>query len=130
MFTTDGFLRTGDLVRRDDAGRLVVVGRIKDVVNRGGEKISVDEVEAHLVAHPAVRTAALVPVPDPRLGEKACAVIVARDAPPSLAEVHDFLRARGLAEFKLPDRLHVAPELPYTPVGKIDRRALARELTA
>ncbi|NLU78247.1 (2,3-dihydroxybenzoyl)adenylate synthase [Micromonospora sp. HNM0581] len=128
VFTSDGFLRTGDLVRRDDAGRLVVVGRIKDVVNRGGEKISVDEVEAHLVAHPAVRTAAVVPVPDRRLGEKSCAVIVARDAPPSLAEVHDFLRGRGLADFKLPDRLHVAPELPYTPVGKIDRRALAREL--
>ncbi|GIJ79603.1 2,3-dihydroxybenzoate-AMP ligase [Micromonospora phaseoli] len=130
VFTADGFLRTGDLVRRDAAGRLVVVGRIKDVVNRGGEKISVDEVEAHLVAHPAVRTAAVVPVPDPRLGEKTCAVIVARDAPPSLAEVHDFLRARGLADFKLPDRLHVTPQLPYTPVGKIDRRALAREVVA
>ncbi|MFV2101603.1 (2,3-dihydroxybenzoyl)adenylate synthase [Micromonospora sp. LOL_024] len=130
VFTAEGFLRTGDLVRRDAAGRLVVVGRIKDVVNRGGEKISVDEVEAHLVAHPAVRTAAVVPVPDSRLGEKTCAVIVARDAPPSLAEVRDFLRARGLADFKLPDRLHVTPQLPYTPVGKIDRRALAREVVA
>ncbi len=130
VFTTDGYLRTGDLVRRDPAGRLVVVGRIKDVVNRGGEKVSVDEVEGHLVAHPAIRTAAVVPVPDSRLGEKACAVVVARGTPPSLAEVRDFLRERGLADFKLPDRLHVTGELPYTPVGKIDRRALAREVAA
>ncbi|MDM4718667.1 AMP-binding protein [Micromonospora sp. WMMA1363] len=127
VFTADGFLRTGDLVRRDTEGRLVVVGRIKDVINRGGEKVSVDEVEAHLLAHPAVRTAAVVPVPDSRLGEKTCAVVVARDAPPSLAEVRAFLRERGLAEFKLPDWLHVTAALPYTPVGKIDRRALARD---
>ena len=72
-FTEDGFFRTGDLVRIDPEGRLIVVGRLKDVINRGGEKVSAAEVEAHLRAHPGVGDAALVAMPDARLGEKACA---------------------------------------------------------
>jgi 2,3-dihydroxybenzoate-AMP ligase len=125
VFTADGFLRTGDLARITPSGHLAVSGRVKDVVNRGGEKVSADEVEAHLLAHPRVRRAALVAVPDRTLGEKSCAVIVASGPAPTLAELKDFLAGRGLAEFKLPDRIEVVDALPQTNVGKVDKRALA-----
>lgn len=130
VFTTDGYLRTGDLARITPEGYLAVAGRVKDVVNRGGEKVSADEVEAHLVAHPGVRRAAVVAVPDRSLGEKSCAVIVASEPAPTLAELKEFLAGRGLAEFKLPDRLEVVESLPHTNVGKVDKRALLAALTA
>ncbi|WP_327039033.1 (2,3-dihydroxybenzoyl)adenylate synthase [Micromonospora maris] len=125
VFTPDGFLRTGDLARFDAEGRLVISGRIKDVINRGGEKVMADEVEGHLLAHERVRAAAVVPFPDRRLGEKTCAVIVADDPAPSLVELRKLLRDRGLADYKLPDRLEVVEALPLTNVGKVDKRALA-----
>jgi 2,3-dihydroxybenzoate-AMP ligase len=129
MFTADGYLRTGDLVRMTPGGQLVVEGRLKDVINRGGEKVSAEEVESHLAAHPAVREVAVVAVPEPTLGERTCAVVVARGTPPTLAQLKDFLLARGLAEFKLPDRLELRDALPHTNVGKIDKRAIRAELT-
>jgi 2,3-dihydroxybenzoate---[aryl-carrier protein] ligase len=127
-FTPDGFLRTGDEVRIDTAGRLVVTGRLKDIVNRGGEKISCDEVEAHLNAHPAVRAVAVVAMPDRVLGERSHAVVVPSGPAPKLAELRAFLTERGLAAFKLPDRLHVMASLPQTGVGKLDRRAVRQAL--
>lgn len=84
-----------------------------------------DEVEGHLLAHERVRAAAVVPFPDRRLGEKTCAVIVADDPAPSLVELRKLLRDRGLADYKLPDRLEVVEALPLTNVGKVDKRALA-----
>jgi 2,3-dihydroxybenzoate-AMP ligase len=128
VFTSDGYLRTGDLARLTAEGRLVITGRIKDVINRGGEKVSADEVEGHLAAHPKVRGAAVLPLADRRLGEKICAVIVPRDEPPTLAELRDLLRERGLADYKLPDRLEIVDSLPQTNVGKIDKRKLAAML--
>ncbi|GAA3734367.1 (2,3-dihydroxybenzoyl)adenylate synthase [Salinactinospora qingdaonensis] len=126
--TPEGFLRTGDLVRIDDEGRLVVEGRSKDVVNRGGEKVPAEEVEENLRGHPGVRDAAVLAIPDRALGEKTCAVIVAEGEAPALAELKDFLSGRGMAEFKLPDRLETVPALPYTSIGKIDKRALRAQL--
>jgi 2,3-dihydroxybenzoate-AMP ligase len=123
-FTPDGFLRTGDLVRLTHEGNLQVTGRIKDVINRGGEKIAPGEVEEHLRTHPAVRDVAVVPVPDPRLGERSCAVVVAAAAEPSLAELRAHLLARDVAEYKLPDRLELIDRLPLTKVGKVDKRRL------
>ncbi|MEV0005282.1 AMP-binding protein [Micromonospora sp. NPDC050980] len=128
-FTPDGLLRTGDLVRWTPTGELVVVGRIKEVVNRGGEKVPAGEVEEHLLAHPGVREVAVLAVPDRALGEKTCAVVVPHDAAPTLGELREFLTGRGLAGFKLPDRLQVRAALPYTGVGKVDKRALSAELT-
>lgn len=129
-FTADGFLRTGDLARFDAHGRLVVTGRAKSVVNRGGEKVSVEELEGHLSAHPDVRAAAVVPVPDATLGEKTCAYVVPYGTePPQLDALRKFLTARGLAEYKLPDRLETVDALPLTSAGKIDRRALSDRLT-
>jgi 2,3-dihydroxybenzoate-AMP ligase len=94
------------------------------VINRGGEKIAPGEVEEHLRTHPAVRDVAVVPVPDPRLGERSCAVVVAAAAEPSLAELRAHLLARDVAEYKLPDRLELIDRLPLTKVGKVDKRRL------
>ncbi|WP_280234824.1 (2,3-dihydroxybenzoyl)adenylate synthase [Nocardia cyriacigeorgica] len=126
-FTPDGFYRSGDLVRRLPSGHLMVSGRIKDVINRGGENISCDELEEHLLAHPAVRHAAAVGLPDPSLGEKVCAVLVVSGEMPTLVEIKTFLTDRGLATYKLPDVLRQAESLPITAVGKIDKKALQAE---
>ncbi|WP_068928421.1 (2,3-dihydroxybenzoyl)adenylate synthase [Planobispora rosea] len=126
-FTSDGFFRTGDLARRTETGHLVICGRVKDVINRGGDKVPADEVEEHLLAHPGVRAAAVVPVPDPYLGERTCAYIVADGQPPTLAEIGAFMRERGAADYKIPDRVVTVPSLPLTPVGKIDKARLRNE---
>ncbi|MEU6561327.1 (2,3-dihydroxybenzoyl)adenylate synthase [Nocardia nova] len=123
-FTPDGFYRSGDLVRLLPSGHLIVSGRIKDVINRGGENISCDELEEHLLAHPAIRHAAAVGLPDPALGEKVCAVLVIDGELPSLVEIKNFLTERGLATYKLPDILRQADALPFTAVGKIDKKVL------
>jgi 2,3-dihydroxybenzoate-AMP ligase len=127
LFTAGGFLRTGDLVRMTHEGRLVAVGRIRDVVNRGGEKVPVEEVEDHLRAHPSVRGVAVVAMPDRLMGEKTCAFVAAAGDPPTLDELRRFLAERGLAAYKLPDRLESIAALPLTTVGKVDRVALRAE---
>lgn len=127
-FTRDGFYRTGDLVRQMPSGHLVVEGRAKDQINRGGEKIAAEEVEHHVLAHPAVRDVALVAMPDEMLGERSCAFIVARGAPLSAKELNAFLRDRGLARYKVPDRIEWLDALPKTSVGKVDKKALRARL--
>jgi 2,3-dihydroxybenzoate-AMP ligase len=129
-FTADGFYRTGDRVRRTAEGDLVVVGRAKDQINRGGEKIASEEVEAHLLAHPDIVEAALVALPDRALGEKPCAFVVGRDTLPTTRALQAFLRGRGIADYKIPDRCIAIDALPRTPVGKIDKPALRRLLAA
>lgn len=129
-FTDDGFLRTGDLVRITAAGDLVVEGRTKDVVNRGGEKFTPGEVEDHLNEHPALREVVVVPVPDRVLGEKSCAVAVSVGPAPTLLELRVFLQRRGLAAFKLPDQLEFVDALPLTRFGKVDKPAVRRALAA
>ncbi|MFD7842290.1 (2,3-dihydroxybenzoyl)adenylate synthase [Nocardia sp. NPDC059764] len=124
-FTPDGFYRSGDLVRRLPSGHLIVSGRIKDVINRGGENISCDELEEHLLAYPGVRHAAAVGLPDAALGEKVGVFLVTEGELPSLAAVKTFLTERGLATYKLPDVLRQNDSLPVTAVGKIDKKALA-----
>ena len=129
VFTADGFLRTGDLVRLTPEGRLVVAGRVRDVINRGGEKVAPEEIEGHLLAHPGVREVAVLGLPDRVLGEKTCAVVVPREgAEPTLSSVKELLTARGVAGYKLPDRLAVVDSLPRTSLGKVDRRALREVL--
>lgn len=124
-FTPDGYYRSGDLVRRLPSGHLIVSGRIKDVINRGGENISCDELEEHLLAYPGVRHAAAVGLPDPALGEKVCVVLVTAGDLPQLAAIKAFLTERGLATYKFPDVVRQADVLPVTAVGKIDKKALA-----
>lgn len=130
-FTSDGFFKTGDLVRRLPSGHLIVEGRVKDVINRGGENVSAAELEEHLLTHPGIAAATVVGLPDERVGELVCAVIVAAAAgPPKLKELKAYLLERGLARFKHPDRLVVLDELPVTAVGKISKRDLVRRLLA
>lgn len=123
-FTADGYFRTGDLVRRRPDGSIVVVGRIKDVINRGGEKVPAEEVEEHLLTHPAIRDAAVVGVPDPVLGEKTVAFVILREEPVGPGAVKSFLRERGLATYKIPDRVVPIEEFPRTAVGKVDKVVL------
>ncbi|KPC71845.1 enterobactin synthase subunit E [Streptomyces sp. NRRL WC-3753] len=125
-FTPDGYYRTGDVVRRLPTGHLVVVGRIKDQINRGGEKVAAVEVEEQLLTHPAVTAAALVGVPDERWGERTVAFVVCDGDAPGVREVAAHLRERGLAGYKSPDEVVRVAGLPLTAVGKIDKAALAR----
>ncbi|MCD2197604.1 AMP-binding protein [Actinomycetospora endophytica] len=127
VFTPDGFYRTGDRVRRLADGNLVVEGRAKDQINRGGDKIAAEEIEDHLIAHPRVHDAAVVAVHDAFLGERSCAVVVLRgteDPAPSAADLRAFVRGRGVADFKVPDRVEFVDALPATGVGKTHRSDL------
>lgn len=122
---------TGDLGRLDAQGYLRVSGRLKDIIIRGGTNISAAEVEGHVVAHPAVAQVAVVPYPDERLGEKACAVVVpAPGTQPTLTDITDFLRTRDISLQKLPEKLVLVDALPMTATGKVQKfllRDLARE---
>jgi 2,3-dihydroxybenzoate-AMP ligase len=128
-FTSDGFYRTGDLVRLTPEGYLVVDGRVKDQINRGGEKVAAEEVENHLLAHPAVHDAAVVAIPDAFLGERTCAFVIPRGAPPAATALTAFLRERGLAAFKIPDRVEFIDAFPQTGVGKVSKKSLREALT-
>ncbi|WP_188262519.1 (2,3-dihydroxybenzoyl)adenylate synthase [Azospirillum tabaci] len=123
VFDAEGFYCSGDLVSLAPGGNLVVCGRNKDQINRGGEKIDAQEVEDLLAAHPAVSHAAVVAMPDALMGERSCAFVI---APPGTrpSELRRFLRGQGLADFKLPDRFVFVPDLPKTAVGKIDKQTL------
>jgi acyl-CoA synthetase (AMP-forming)/AMP-acid ligase II len=127
-----GVSRSGDLGRVDEAGYLRVTGRIKDMIIRGGLNISAAEVENHLLAHPRVAAVAVVAAPDRRMGEKACAFVVPRGEPPTLAELTGFLREeRRIAPQKLPEMLQIVDALPVTMTGKVQKfllRAQARAL--
>lgn len=127
-FTSDGFYRSGDLVRRTSSGHLMVTGRIKDTIVRGGENVAADDVEENLLAHPAVRQAAVLGLPDPDLGERICAALVVDGNELDLPAVRRFLADRGLATFKQPDEIRIVASLPVTAVGKIDKRTLLARL--
>ncbi|WP_319002852.1 salicylate synthase [Burkholderia anthina] len=124
-FTAAGFYRSGDLVRLTPDGNLIVEGRLKEQINRAGEKIAIAEIEKHLRAHPAIDDAVVVAVADPVLGERSCAFVIAPTGAPNLRELHHFLRERGLARHKLPDQIETADTWPLTKIGKVDRRRLA-----
>lgn len=127
-FDPDGFYRSGDLVRRRDDGYLVVTGRVKDVICRGGETIAAADLEEHMLSHSAIFSAAAVPVPDPYLGEKICAAVVFSGEPVSLAELNAHLDERGVAAHARPDMLVAMAALPTTPIGKVDKKAIARQV--
>ncbi|MER7754551.1 (2,3-dihydroxybenzoyl)adenylate synthase [Kitasatospora sp. NPDC097643] len=133
-FTADGFYRTGDLVRRLPSGHLVVEGRAKDQINRGGEKVAAEEIENHLLAHPAVHDAAVVSMPDPYLGERTCAYVVLRpehrERPPKGVELKRFVRQRGLADYKVPDRVEFVDAFPATGIGKVSKKELRAAIAA
>ena len=132
-FTPDGFYRTGDLasVREIGGQRYVSIeGRIKDVINRGGEKINAAEVELLLLRHPRITGAAAVAMPDPRLGERTCAYIVVHGEPLTMADIREHFMRLQVATFKWPERIEHLTEIPRTLVGKMDKKLLQADIAA
>lgn len=130
-FTPDGWFRTGDLVRVTPEGNVVVCGRVKDLINRGGEKISAAEIEVLVQEMPQVAEVAAVAMPDPYLGERVCVFVRTHPGHElTLDDVTAALTAKGLAFFKIPERLEVVDDLPHTPIGKPDKKALQELLVA
>ena len=131
-FDEQGYYRTGDIFEITGEGGhlLVYVDRAKDLISRGGYKVSAVEIESLLLSHPKVAAAALVGMPDDLLGERICAFVEPRrvDDPPTLEELLDVLRAQQVARFKWPERLEILAELPRNPVGKILKRTLRDQL--
>lgn len=131
-FTEDGWYRTGDLATLDDAGYLRITGRVRDVINRGGEKIPVAEIEQLLYRHPMIDDVALAAMPDPRLGERACAFVVpVPGASPTLAELTRYLDSCQVSKHYWPERLELLEAIPRNPVGKVQKFVLrdrARQL--
>jgi 2,3-dihydroxybenzoate-AMP ligase len=131
QFTPDGFYRSGDLMRRHPSGNYIVEGRKKDLINRGGEKISAEEVENLILMHPAVQNVACVPYPDDRLGEKMCACVVPKPGQAlTLEQLVAFLQSHEIARFKLPERLEVLPDFPVSTFGKVSKKALGEMVAA
>jgi acyl-CoA synthetase (AMP-forming)/AMP-acid ligase II len=130
LFTADGWFRTGDLGQLDAAGNVRIVGRLKEMINRGGKKFFPREIEEILYTHPKILHAAIVGVPDDRLGERNCLCVIPRPgAALSLEEAVNFLEG-DVAVYKLPEELEIFAEFPFTPTGKIQRHALTRAVLA
>ena len=131
-FSADGFYKSGDLVRLHPSGNIVVEGRLKDCINRGGEKISAEEIENHILANSQVNICACVAMPDPVLGEKVCVFVVLKPGKElTLAELNRFLlEERRIAKYKLPERLELLDTLPLTNVGKLNKVALRAAIAA
>jgi acyl-CoA synthetase (AMP-forming)/AMP-acid ligase II len=128
-FDSQGYFRTGDLGRWIDDTFLVITGRAKDIIIRNGENISPKEVEDLLAGHPDIAEVAIVGLPDPRTGERACAVIVARRPPgPDVGSLRDFLAAQGLAPFKTPEQVVIWNALPKNDAGKVLKTQIRAEL--
>ncbi len=132
LYTPAGFSRSGDLGRMDADGYVRVTGRTKDIVIRGGMNISVREIEDLLAERPDVRGAAVVGMPDERLGERVCCYVVAADParPPSLETIKNYLQERGLAVQKAPERLDLVDALPMTATGKIQKHLLRQDIAS
>ncbi|ABC78921.1 2,3-dihydroxybenzoate-AMP ligase [Syntrophus aciditrophicus SB] len=128
-FTPDGFYKMGDLVRMNEAGFIFTEGRKKDVINRGGEKINVEEVEHLILSHPKVKNVAIVAMPDPVFVERACAWVIPKDGQTvTFKEICDFLQEQNIAKFKWPERMEFVSEFPLSPAGKILKRELKERI--
>jgi acyl-CoA synthetase (AMP-forming)/AMP-acid ligase II len=129
-FDPEGYFRTGDLAKWVDGKYLVVTGRAKDIIIRNGENISPKEVEDLLIAHPDIAEIAIVGLPDPRTGERACAVIVPKRPPgPDVAQLRSFLDSQGVATFKVPEQVIIWEALPKNDAGKILKHQIRATLT-
>jgi 2,3-dihydroxybenzoate-AMP ligase len=128
-FTPDGWYRSGDLVRWEPTGNFVVEGRVKDLINRGGEKISAPEVEAVVDTLPQVRRSSAIALPDPEYGELVCVCVVLHSGQSlSLSDISATFAAQGVAKFKFPQQLEIMTDFPLTAVGKVDKKALRAEI--
>lgn len=131
IFTADGFFRTGDKARKDGFGNITITGRIKDIINRGGEKISAIEIENLLSSHPDLRETAVVGMPDKVLGERICAYVAVKPGVQlTFEEIISFLKGKGASVQQLPERIEFLEELPMTKVGKVDKKILRENIKA
>jgi 2,3-dihydroxybenzoate-AMP ligase len=130
QFTPEGFYRSGDLMRKHASGNYIVEGRKKDLINRGGEKISAEEVENLILMHTAVQNVACVPMPDEKMGEKMCAFVILKQGHDlNLGELTAFLMEKEIAKFKFPERLEVLTDFPVSTFGKVSKKALGEWIT-
>lgn len=130
-FTTDGFYRSGDLMRQHTSGNYIVEGRKKDLINRGGEKISAEEIENLILGHPAVQNVACIPVPHPILGEQMCACVILQPrATLTFEELSAFLMHEEIARNKLPEYLEIMETFPLSPFGKVSKKDLVALVTS
>ncbi|OPY79605.1 MAG: 2,3-dihydroxybenzoate-AMP ligase [Syntrophorhabdus sp. PtaU1.Bin058] len=129
IFTMDGFFKTGDKARKDPFGNITITGRIKDIINRGGEKISSVEIENRLGAHPGIDESAVIGMPDQVLGERICAYVKPKTGEKlTLEKIVAFLKKNGASVQQLPERVEFVDELPMTKVGKVDKKALREDI--
>lgn len=130
VFTRKGFFRTGDLARIDDKGYITLTGRIKEMINRGGESISATEIERLITRHPAVAAVAVIPMPDPLMGERVCAYIQPKaGARVTFEEVISFLKGQKASVLQLPERIEFVDAMPYTGAQKTDKRVLQEDIS-
>lgn len=129
VFTKEGFFKTGDLARINEKGYITITGRIKEMINRGGESISATEIERLIARHPQVAAVAVIPMPDPLMGERVCAYIQPKaGARLTFEGVLSFLRGQKASVLQLPERIEFIDAMPYTGVQKTDKRALQEDL--
>jgi len=129
IFTADGYYKMGDVGKIDEQGHIYITGRKKDVIQRGGEGIIPSEIERLLCLHPDIEAAAVVAMPDPRLGERACSYVVLKPgARLTFEEMMVFLKSQGAGVFLLPERLEIVDKLPKTAVGKIEKKSLRKDI--
>ncbi len=129
VFTADGFFRTGDLARIDSRGYISITGRIKEMINRGGESISTREIEELISRHPGVIAVGVVPMPDPVLGERACAYIQPKEGVKlDFEEIISFLKSKKASVLHLPERIEFISAMPYTAAQKLDKKVLRKDI--
>jgi non-ribosomal peptide synthetase component E (peptide arylation enzyme) len=128
-FDKDGFFRTGDLAKIDVKGYITLTGRSKEMINRGGESISATEIEKLINRHPDVAIAAVIPMPDPLMGERACAYIQTKpEAILTFEDVIAFLERQNAAVLQLPERIEFVDSMPFTKAQKLDKQALRKDI--
>jgi 2,3-dihydroxybenzoate-AMP ligase/mycobactin salicyl-AMP ligase len=128
-FTKDGFFRTGDVAKINEKGYVTLTGRIKEMINRGGESISSTAIEGLISRHPDVAAVAVIPMPDPFMGERVCAYIQARPGVRmTFEDVIGFLRGQKASVLQLPERIEFIDAMPYTGTQKLDKRALRKDI--
>ena len=129
-FDPEGWFYSGDLARMNSDGDLIIEGRIKDIIIRGGQNISVKEVEDLLLGHPKIYNVAIVGMPDRKMGEKACAFIIPNDGETvTLEDVTSYLKEKKVAMFKLPERVEVVEAFPMTPSGKVQKYVMRKKIS-
>lgn len=129
VFTRDGFFRTGDVARIDEKGYITLTGRIKEMINRGGESISATEIERLITRHPEVAAVAVIPMPDPLMGERVCAYIQPKPgARLTFERIISFLKEQRASVLQLPERIEFIHAMPYTSAQKTDKRRLQQDI--